>query len=347
MAMQLKELAEKTGTQLSGAGDCRIECAADISQAQAGDIAFIYSAKYAHHLQTTHASALVITRELAAQCTLPALISDNPRLSFARVVALLHPLPAVVAGIAPSATVAADASVAASACVEAGVVIAGGAYIAEGAHIGANSVIGENSVVGRNTRLHANVSIAHDCVVGDDCIVHSGVVIGADGFGFVADAGHFIKVPQIGGVRIGNAVEIGACTSIDRGALHDTVIENGVKLDNQIQIGHNVHIGHDTVISACSCVAGSTRIGAHCLIGGAVGIRYNIEIADNTVITGRTFINNSITKAGSYSSSTPMDTTENWRRNSARFRQLDSWVKRILALEKTLHKDPASNNNNK
>jgi len=340
MALSLQQLADSTGAKLFGDGSCLIHRAADVAVAGEGDIAFVYKAKYAQYLNTTGASALVIGPGLVDQCTLPALVSDDPRLIFARVVALLYPVARPAAGIATSAIVHSSAHVDAGACIDSGAVIKAGASISAGAYIGANCVIAENVSIGVNSCIHANTTIGHGCSVGNDCLLHSGVVIGADGFGFVKDGDHYFKVPQIGNVRIGDRVEIGACTSVDRGALGDTVIEDGVKIDNQIQIGHNVHIGHDTVISACTCVAGSTKIGANCLIGGSVGIRDNIEIAANSVITGRTFVSNSITEAGVYSSSTLMDTNENWRRNAARFKQLDAMAKRL----KNLEKNPNDNN---
>jgi UDP-3-O-[3-hydroxymyristoyl] glucosamine N-acyltransferase len=334
VALSLQQLAENTGANVVGDGTCVIHRAADVASAGEGDIAFVYTAKYAQYLQTTKASALVVNRDLVDQCSVPALVSDDPRLTFAKVVALLYPAVPLSAGVADKAVVHQDAHVDATAFVDDGAVIKAGATVSAGTSIGANSVVEASASIGTNTCISANVTIGHDCVIGNDCLIHSGVVIGADGFGFVKDGDSYLKVPQIGSVRIGNGVEIGACTSIDRGALADTVIEDGVKIDNQIQIGHNVQIGHDTVISACTCIAGSTKVGAHCLIGGSVGIRDNIEIADHTVITGRTFVSSSITTAGVYSSSILMDTNENWRRNVARFKQLDDMAKRLKNLER-------------
>jgi UDP-3-O-[3-hydroxymyristoyl] glucosamine N-acyltransferase len=344
MALSLQQLADSTGAAVYGDNTCLIHRAADIASAGEGDIAFVYTAKYAQYLQTTQASALVVNPALAEQCSVPALVSDDPRLTFAKIVALLYPVTRPSAGIAVTAVIHSSARVDDSAYIDSGAVIKAGARISAGAYIGANCVIAENVSIGVNTSISANTTVGHGCSVGDDCLLHSGVVIGADGFGFVKDGDHHFKVPQIGNVRIGNRVEIGASTTVDRGALGDTVIEDGVKIDNQIQIGHNVHVGHDTVISACTCVAGSTKIGAHCLIGGSVGIRDNIEIVDNTVITGRTFVSNAITEPGVYSSSTLMDTNENWRRNVARFKQLDAMARRLKILEKNANDN---NDNNK
>ena len=205
--------------------------------------------------------------------------------------------------------------------------------------IGAGSVIAKNVVIGKGTKLYPNVTVLDGCEVGENCILHSGVVIGADGFGFVPEEERYVKVPQIGHVIIGNDVEIGANTTIDRGAIENTIIGDGVKLDNQIQIAHNVVIGDHTVISAGTAIAGTTKIGKHCLIGGCVAIRDNIEITDNVILTGRTLVSRSLTEAGSYSSSTPIDDTRNWRKNSARFRTLDSLARRVKQLESLFKND--------
>lgn len=346
MPLSLSQLAKSTGAELSGDGACVIERAADVASAGQGDIAFVYTAKYSHHLITTRATALVVSRALADQCSMPCLIADDPRLAFAKVVALLYPVTRPAAGISETAIVGPNTDVDPSAYLDSGVVVKSGASIGAGVYVGANTVIGENARVGMNTYINANVTFGKNCVIGSNGIIHSGVVIGADGFGFVKDGDSYFKVPQIGNVLIGDHVEIGACTSIDRGSLGDTIIGNGVKIDNQIQIGHNVEIGDNTVISACTCIAGTAKIGANCLIGGSVGIRDNIEIVDNTVITGRTFVSSAITTAGVYSSSTLMDTNENWRRNVSRFKQLDAIAKRLTSVEKAIGKVFDKDNNN-
>jgi UDP-3-O-[3-hydroxymyristoyl] glucosamine N-acyltransferase len=333
MNFTLAELAAGTGARLHGDGNCRIRQVAEISSAGEGSIAYVYNPRYVKYLKSTGASAVIVTEELLDSCPAPALVTPSPRLIFARVAAMLNPTPMAPAGISSGAVVAADANVDSSACVEAGAIVGSGARIDAGAWVGPGCVIETGAMIGQNTRLRANVTIGSDCILGDNNIVHAGVVIGADGFGFELDGEAWCKIPQLGRVRIGNDVEIGANTTIDRGSLGDTVIGDGVKIDNQIQIGHNVRIGNHTVISACTCIAGSTKIGSHCLIGGSVGIRDNIEITDNVIITGRTLVSRSITRAGSYSSSTPMDETANWRRNAARFRQLDELARRLKKLE--------------
>lgn len=334
MDYQLSALAKLTGSKLEG-DDCLINNIAEISSASTGDIAFISSPAYAEYLAHTKASALIIKAEFLDACPVPALVSDNPRLAYAKIANLLYPARMSNSGVSAHAIVSKLASIDETVSIAAGAVVSAGASIAAGSQIGAGCVIEDDVVIGSNTRISANVTIGYDCKVGNDCIIHSGVVLGADGFGFVKDGDSYLKIPQLGSVHIGNNVEIGANTTIDRGALEDTVIGNGVKLDNQIQIAHGVSIGDNTVISAATAIAGSTHIGSGCLIGGVVGIVEHLSITDNVMITGRTMVTHSINQSGSYSSSTPMDTTENWRKNSARFRHLDELARRVARLEKT------------
>lgn len=333
MAMKLSELAKKLSCRFQGE-DCLVNNVADINHANNGDLVFISNLKYKKFLSTTNAAAVISQADWLEGCTLSAIISDNPRLAFAKAAAILNPVAVNNAGMHPSALVAENASVDNTATIDANAVIKSGAAIAAHSYIGPGTVVGENVSIGKNSYLNANVTIYAGCEIGNNCIIHSAVVIGADGFGFVKDQDAYFKVPQLGRVRIGDEVEIGASTTIDRGALLDTVIGDGVKLDNQIQIGHNVEIGDHTVISACSCIAGTVKIGKNCLFGGSVGVRDNIEICDNVIITGRTLVSHSITKPGSYSSSTPMDDTASWRKNAARFRKLDEMARRLSKLEK-------------
>ena len=335
MAMKLSELAKKIQCEFVGE-DCLIENVADINHAKEGDLAFISNVKYQASLSVTRASAVITKQEWLQGAAISAVISNDPRLAFAKAAALLNPVALPISGIDPSAVIGTDAVISDSATIDANTVIKSGACIGDNSYIGPGTVVGENVSIGKNSTLNANVTIYHDCIIGDDCILHSGVVIGADGFGFVKDESAYFKVPQLGRVRIANHVEIGANTCVDRGALDDTIISEGVKLDNHIQIGHNVEIGEHTVISACSCVAGTVKIGKFCLFGGDVGIRDNIEITDNVMLTARTLVTSSITKAGSYSSSTPMDETANWRRNAARFRMLDKMARKLNKLEKQI-----------
>lgn len=337
MPVTLAELSTLTATQLSGDGSCVIDSVDDIKRAGQGAIAFVSDLRYKKYLDTTAASAVIVTPELVTDCKAPALVADNPRLVYAKIANILYPPPVYAAGKSGQAIIDATATVSDTACISAGAVIAANASIGDDTYIGPGAVIEHDAVIGNGSIIHANATVGHDCRVGDNCILHSGCVLGADGFGFIRDGDENIKIPQVGAVVLGNDVEVGACTSIDRGALEDTVLGDGVKLDNQIQVAHSVQIGNNTIISAATAIAGSTKIGKNCLIGGLTGIREHIEIADNVMITARTLVTHSITCAGSsYSSSTPMDETTSWRKNSARFRQLDKMARRIAALEKAL-----------
>jgi UDP-3-O-[3-hydroxymyristoyl] glucosamine N-acyltransferase len=213
-------------------------------------------------------------------------------------------------------------------------VIEAGVCIGAGTYVGPGCFIGQDSCIGQDSRLYANATVYAGVNIGARVILHSGAVIGADGFGFAPEKGRFIKIAQLGGVMIGNDVEIGANTTIDRGALGDTVIEEGVKLDNQIQVAHNVRIGAHTVVAACAGISGSSKVGRHCMIGGGVGIAGHLTIADGVHLTGMTLVTHDIREAGVYSSGTAIEPNKSWRRNVARFRQLDQWVKRIRELER-------------
>jgi UDP-3-O-[3-hydroxymyristoyl] glucosamine N-acyltransferase len=333
MPYTLFELADITGARLSGSGDVIIDKVADVTGGGAGSIIFVANAKYAKHLKATQASAVIIKQNMLDGCDRPALVTDNPRAVFSRIALLLNPMPEVVAWVSPHAVVADDAVVDKSARVEACVVIQSGASVGPGSWISPGCVIEQGASIGSGCRLFANVTIGQGCIIGNNNILHSGVVIGADGFGFVWDKDAYLKVPQLGSVVIGDNVEIGANTSIDRGAIGDTVVENGVKIDNQIQLGHNDHIGEHTTISGHTGISGSVKIGKNCIIGGGVGIGDNLEIADNVILTGRTNVANSIKQPGMYASVIPAVEASKWRRILGRIKQLDDLTKRIKALE--------------
>jgi UDP-3-O-[3-hydroxymyristoyl] glucosamine N-acyltransferase len=334
MRYTLSELADITGTSLSGSGDVVIDKVADVTDGDAGSIIFVSNAKYAKHLKTTHAAAVIIKQNMLDDCDLPALITDNPRAVFSKIALLLNPLPEVEAWISPHAVIADDAVIDNTARVEACVVIQDGVSVGPGSWISPGCVLEKGASIGSDCRLFANVTIGAGCVIGNNTILHSGVVIGADGFGFVWDRDAYLKVPQLGSVVIGDNVEIGANTSIDRGAIGDTVVENGVKIDNQIQLGHNGHVGEHTTISGHTGIAGSVKIGKNCVIGGSVAIGDNLEIADNVILTGRTNVANSIKQPGMYASVIPAVEAGKWRRILGRIKQLDDLAKRIIALEK-------------
>jgi UDP-3-O-[3-hydroxymyristoyl] glucosamine N-acyltransferase len=274
-------------------------------------------------MESTRATAVVLGPENAAGCPVAALIDPNPYLAYARVAALLHPASELAAGIHPSAVVSESAHIAASAAVAALALIEDGAHIGERVLVGPGCIVQRGARVGADSRLIARVNLYPGVQIGQRCILHAGAVVGADGFGFAANAGTWIKVPQVGGVRIGDDVEIGANTTIDRGAIEDTVVEDGVKLDNQIQVGHNVTIGAHTAVAGCVGISGSTTIGQRCMIGGGVGIAGHLTIADDVVVTGCSLVSASIKHAGSYSSGMPTVETRLWRRMVAHLRRLD------------------------
>ncbi|MBI3188563.1 MAG: UDP-3-O-(3-hydroxymyristoyl)glucosamine N-acyltransferase [Gammaproteobacteria bacterium] len=336
MTYSLLQLAKIVGGEIIGDGACVITHVSPIQNADSGSISFVGTAKYQKYLSGTQASAVIVTRELAAGLSVPALVVKNPRAAHARVTALLHPAFIPEPGIHASAIIAQSAVIAKTATIAANVVIEEHAVVGENAWIEPGCVIGRQVTIGAGVHLYANVTIYYGCSIGDNTIIHSSSVIGADGFGFEFDQGAWVKIPQIGAVRIGNNVEIGACSTVDRGALYDTVIGDGVKLDNHVQIAHNVQVGAHTIMSNGVGVAGSTKIGKNCIIGGMAGIRDNIEITDNVMITAMALVSKSLAKPGSYSSNTPIDDTQTWRKNSARFRQLDEMARRISQLEKKL-----------
>lgn len=336
----LAELADINALELRGDGHLEISGLGTLQEATSSELSFLASANYAKYLSTSKAGAVILSAEMAEQYIGNCLIAANPYLAFAKISALFDVSPKSVAGVHTAAHVDTTANIDNTASIAAGAVIETGASIEAGASIGANCVVGADAVIGANTRLHPNSTVAYGVTLGANCIVHSGAVIGSDGFGFApnkTDSGiEWVKIHQLGGVVLGNNVEIGANTSIDRGALGDTVIGSGVKIDNQCQIAHNVTIGDNTAIAASTAIAGSTSLGANCTIAGCVGIVGHLSIADGVHITGMSMVSKSITKAGSYSSGTPMTDTASWRKNAVRMRQLDQMSKRISSLEKSL-----------
>jgi UDP-3-O-[3-hydroxymyristoyl] glucosamine N-acyltransferase len=334
--ISLRQLAERCGVELAGDGSVVIDRVAPLDSAGRGAIAFLSNPKYRGHLAATRASAVIVTPADAATTTLPRLITRNPYAAYARVAAILHPAPAPASGVHMTAVVAASARIAPSATVGPHAVIGERTAIGEGAQIGAGVAIAEDCEVGAGCVLHPNVVLYARSTIGARTIVHAGVVIGADGFGMAEHEGRWIKVPQLGRTLIGADVEIGANTTIDRGAIGDTVIEDDVKLDNQIQIGHNCRIGAHTAIAGCVGVAGSTRIGRYCRIGGSAMVGGHLEIADNVEISGATGVSKSITKAGTYTSLFPMSLHRDWLRNAAHIRHLDAMAERLRDLEARL-----------
>lgn len=336
MAYTLQQLADYLGVQLEANADVEISAIAPIDTATGGDISFVNSPKYLDKLRQTQASAVIVTQELLEESPVPSLVVANPRAAYAKLVAYMYPEYRPEASIHPSAIIADSAMVDPSAYIGQGVVIEEGAEIQADVRLDAGVVVGRNSRIGKGTHLYPNSTVYHGCSIGEYCIIHSSAVIGSDGFGFEPDQGQWLKIPQVGGVVIGNQVEIGACSVVDRGALSDTVIEDGVKLDNHVQIAHNVHVGEHTVMSRGVGIAGSTKIGKNCIFGGMTGVRDHVEVGDNVIVSAMSMVSRSLAGPGSYSSNTPIDDTRNWRKNSARFRQLDEMARRIRQLEKLL-----------
>jgi len=317
----LGELAVRFGLKLRGDPALRVSHVATLSQAGAGTLSFLANSRSRKHLAGARATAIVVAPGDADACPTAALICSNPHLEFARIAAVLHPAATMPSGIHASAVVSGHACVPPSAAVGPLCVIEAGVRLGERVQVGAGSVILANVEVGADTHLMPRVTLHSGVRIGERCSIKSGAVIGAEGFGFAPDAGTWIKVPQVGGVRIGDDVEIGANTSIDRGAIEDTVIGTGAKLDNQIQVGHNVVIGAHTAIAACTGISGSTTIGERCMVGGMVGFAGHLTIANDVVITGCSLVSASIRQAGGYSSGMPVVESRAWRRMVAHLRR--------------------------
>jgi len=318
----LGELAVRFGLTLRGEPSLMIRSVATLSRANSGALSFLANSRYRRQLESTHATAVLLAPADEAHCPVAALIDPNPYLAYARIAALIHPEPARPAGIHPTAVVARGAKIAASASIGPLAVIEEGAEIGERVFIGPGCIVQSGARVGADSALLSRVSVYAGATLGQRCILHAGSVVGADGFGFALDEDSWVKVPQVGRVRIGDDVEIGANTTIDRGAIDDTVVENGVKLDNQIQVGHNVTIGAHTAIAACTGISGSTTIGQRCMIGGMVGFAGHLTIADDVVVTGCSLVSASIKKSGTYSSGMPAVEARLWRRMVGHLRRL-------------------------
>lgn len=335
MKLTLGEISRKLDLELRGDASTEILGIANLADAEPGQMAFLFNSVYKKYLPDSRASAVVLRAGDAENCHIPMLISDRPRMTWARVARLFDPAPQPSGEQHASAQIAPTAIIGRQVTIGPNVVIEEQVELADGVALGAGCYIGHGSKLGANTRLFANVTFYHDVQVGENCVIHSGAVIGADGFGFDFDSetSRMVKIPQIYGVRIGDDVEIGAGTTIDRGALNHTRLDDGVKLDNQVQVGHGTRIGAHTVISGCTAIAGSTKIGAFCLIGGAAGIIDNIEIADQVEVTAMSLVSHSITRSGRYSSGTGLLPSRTWKRSIVGFGKLDELLKRIRALE--------------
>ncbi len=334
IGVSLGSLATRFGCELIGDPDAEVSFVATLDHAGPGAISFLANPVYRSQLPATRATAVVVSDADAPDCPTHALVAADPYLVFARIATVLHPPPQHAPGVHPSAVIDPNARVDASAHVAPLAVIGAGGDIGAHAYIGPGCVVGERCSVGESSRLGANVTLVQDVTLGKRALIHGGVVIGADGFGHKWADGGWLKVPQVGGVRIGDDVEVGACTSIDRGAIEDTVVEDGVRLDNQIQIGHNVRIGAHSLIVSGTCVSGSVNIGRRCVISGMVGFVDHIDICDDVTIGGGAVVTKSITEPGTYAGAFPAERNFDWKRKVASFRRLGSLRQRIDALEK-------------
>jgi UDP-3-O-[3-hydroxymyristoyl] glucosamine N-acyltransferase len=344
VVIRLADLAVRYGCELHGDPDREVSCVGTLESAGSTAITFLANPQYRKQLATTKAAAVILAQEAVAECAAPCLVTKNPYAVYAAIAAELYPLPRLNAGIHPQAFVSSNAVLGAGSEVAAGAFIGQNVRIGDNVLVGPNCVIGDDSVIGAETRLIANVTLYSRVRVGSRCILHAGVVLGADGFGIAQTPVGWRKVPQVGSVVIGNDVEIGANSCVDRGAIEDTVVGNGVKLDNQVQIGHNCRIGDHTAMASQSGVSGSTVIGARCVIGGKAAVAGHLVICDDVFLAGRASVTKSIAKPGVYSSVFPAEEAGIWRKLVARFKRLDEMSSRLKQLEKQI-KSPADRTN--
>ncbi|MBB1439223.1 UDP-3-O-(3-hydroxymyristoyl)glucosamine N-acyltransferase [Shewanella sp. SG41-4] len=331
----LKELGQALSAIVIGDATLEISSVATLEDAKQGQLSFLANSKYRAQLENTQASAVLLSEKEAELYQGNALVVKDPYVAFARVAQLLDTTPKQALGIHPSAQIDPSAIIGEGVAIGANAVIESRVILGENVQVGPGCVIGENSIIGSDSRLWANVTIYHNVHIGQHCLIQSGTVIGSDGFGYANERGNWIKIPQTGGVRIGNNVEIGAGTTIDRGALSHTEIHDGVIIDNQIQIAHNVVIGQNTAIAGGSIIAGSSTIGKYCILGGGSAIAGHLSIADGVHVSGGTNITSVIREKGVYSSATIAMENKLWRRNTVRFRQLDELFSRVKTLEKS------------
>lgn len=332
-SFSLRDIAGRFGGEVAGDPAIEVSQVATLESATPDSITFLANERYLPQLKSTRAAAVIVGEAARSATRIPRIVCSNPYAYFARVSALFNPAHALRAGVHAAAVIDASARIAPDAEIGPHAVVERRAVVGSGSTVGAGCFIGEGAAIGSGTRLHARVTVYHDCVIGDRVILHSGVVVGADGFGIAMDEGRWLKVPQIGRTLIGDDVEIGANTTVDRGALDDTVIEEGAKLDNQIQIGHNVRVGAHTAIAACVGIAGSTRIGRYCRIGGGAGIAGHLTIADRVEISAFTLVTKSIGRAGIYTGVYAFEPHDAWRRNAAQLRHLAELAGRVRELE--------------
>jgi UDP-3-O-[3-hydroxymyristoyl] glucosamine N-acyltransferase len=333
--MKLSELAKSVGAEIHGDHNTVVTGVASLEVAQHGQLSFLVGAQYRHQLKNTQASAVVLSHSDLEQCPCDAIVTDNPELAFAKMLDFFNKGATIEPGIHLSAVIGNDCDIDASVTISAHCVIGNDVKIGANTIVSSGVHIGDGVQIGANCHLYPHVTLYHDVLIADRVVIHSGAVIGADGFGYTNDdQGRWVKIRQVGTVCLASDVEIGANTTIDRGALENTIIEEGVKIDNQVQVAHNVHIGAHTAIAGCVGIAGSARIGKHCMIGGGVCINGHITIADSVIVTGMAMVMHSIDASGVYSSGTGLQKNLQWRKSAIRFQQLDGMAKRIKHLER-------------
>ncbi|NZA28047.1 UDP-3-O-(3-hydroxymyristoyl)glucosamine N-acyltransferase [Luteimonas sp. SJ-92] len=328
------ELAQRLGLELRGDPAVRLRGVGSLEGAGPDELAFLSSPQYRARLAATRAGAVLLREEDAAGHVGTVILARDPYAAYARAAALFHPRAVARPGIHPAAVVHPEAEIDPAAEIGPLACIGARSRVAAGAIVGAGCVIGEDCEVGRDCELVARVTLVTRVRLGARVRIHPGAVLGADGFGLAMDGGRWLNVPQLGGVRIGDDCEIGANTTIDRGAIDDTVLEEDVRLDNLIQIAHNVHVGAHTAMAGCVGVAGSARIGRYCMIAGAAGVAGHLEICDHVTVTAMSMVSQSIREPGEYSSGISVMRSRDWRRNAARLRQLDGFARRVIALER-------------
>lgn len=331
----LEQIANYVGGSVIGDELFQVDSVGTLQTAKENQLSFLSNTKYKKYLVNTKAGAVIVHADMASDVPNNAIVVNDPYIAYAKAASLLNPADTAYKGIHPSAFVDENSKIHPSVSIAAQVVIEAGVELAEDVVIGPGCVLLNDVKIGKGTRLVANITLCKSVTLGQNGIIHPGTVIGADGFGIANDQGKWIKVPQIGSVEVGDDVEIGANTTIDRGAIDNTIIGNGVKLDNQIQIGHNVIIGDNTVIAGCTGIAGSTKIGQNCIIGGGVGISGHLEICDGVQFTGMTMVTKSVNTPGAYSSGIPAEPTKQWHKNVIRYRQMDKLTVRVKQLEKS------------
>lgn len=334
IVVSLGELASEFGCELRGDANTQVRQVASLRTATSDSLGFLSSSAFKQQLAETKAAAVVLRAADAEDCPTACLINENPYACYARIAAFLNPPPAVEPGVHPSADVSPTARVAASAQIAAHVSIGDGSTIGENTYVGPGCVIGTDCEIGANGRMLANVTVVRNATVGERFLFHPGTVIGSDGFGNAMTPEGWVKVPQLGGIRIGNDVEVGANCTFDLGALGDTVIENGVRIDNLVHIAHNVRIGEHTAIAGQCGFSGSLVIGKRCMFGGQCAVAGHIEICDDVIVLGKGMITKSITESGTYGTGIPALPAKEWRRMVARVRRLDSLIERVTKLEK-------------